>query len=200
MSETRSSARHPTCPRVPSAGALALLALTLAACTSTPLEPSTPSAVVATPGGASTTTQAPGSGASTGTAIGAAAVDDGVLPPWRDPANPLSRERSVYFGFDDYAVTPEAAPVLQRHGSFLASQPQVAIRIEGHTDDRGGAEYNLALGQRRAEAVRQALRIYGVSDNQMETISWGSEKPKALGQNEQAWAQNRRADLVYPER
>ena len=201
MTPTPRRARPTPRRPAPLAWALTLLTLALAACSSTPLEPSTPSTPsVATPGGASTTTQAPGSGATTGTTLRPGSVDDGALPPWRDPANPLSRERSVYFGFDQYAVTPEAAPVLERHGSFLASQPQLAIRIEGHTDERGGAEYNLALGQRRAEAVRQALRIYGVRDSQMETISWGSEKPKALGHDEQAWAQNRRADLVYPDR
>ena len=76
----------------------------------------------------------------------------------------------------------------------------MAVRIEGNTDERGGAEYNLALGQRRADAVARALRIFGVRDSQMETVSWGKEKPVAQGHDEASWAQNRRADVVYPAR
>ncbi len=171
----------------------------LAACSSTPLDtkPSTPSVVTPT---ASSTTRAPATGATSTATAPPQAPDDRALAPYLDPSHPLSRERSVYFGFDQYAVPRDAAPVLERHGNFLAQQPQLAVRIEGHTDERGGAEYNLALGQRRAEAVRQALRIYGVKDTQMEAISWGSEKPRATGQTEEAWAQNRRADIVYPAR
>jgi peptidoglycan-associated lipoprotein len=72
------------------------------------------------------------------------------------------------------------------------------VRVEGNTDERGGAEYNLALGQRRADAVKSALEVYGVKDGQVESVSYGEEKPKAAGHDEQAWAQNRRADIVYP--
>jgi peptidoglycan-associated lipoprotein len=90
--------------------------------------------------------------------------------------------------------------LIERHGKFLASSPNVAIRIEGNADERGGSEYDLALGQKRAEAVLQALRIYGVKDSQMQAISWGKTKPKALGHDEAAWAQNRRVDLQYPGR
>jgi peptidoglycan-associated lipoprotein len=84
------------------------------------------------------------------------------------------------------------------HGKFLASHPLLAIKIEGNADERGGAEYNLALGQKRAEAVSKALKIFGVKDSQMEAVSFGKEKPKALGHEEASYAQNRRADLDYP--
>ena len=80
----------------------------------------------------------------------------------------------------------------------MQSKPTLTVKIEGNADERGSAEYNLALGQKRAEAVLKALKIYGVKDAQMEAISWGRERPKATGHDEAAWAQNRRVDLVYP--
>ncbi|MFZ2650447.1 MAG: OmpA family protein, partial [Burkholderiaceae bacterium] len=85
------------------------------------------------------------------------------------------------------------------HGKYLGSKPQLAIRIEGNADERGSAEYNLALGQRRAEAVLHALKLFGVRDSQMEAVSWGEERPKLISHDESAWAQNRRADLAYPQ-
>lgn len=120
------------------------------------------------------------------------------LPAYLDPKNPISTERSVYFNFDDSALKKEYTPLIERHGNYLASHQSVAIKVEGNCDERGSAEYNLALGQRRAESVMRALKIYGVKDAEMEAISWGKEKPKAAGHDETAWAQNRRADLVYP--
>jgi peptidoglycan-associated lipoprotein len=87
---------------------------------------------------------------------------------------------------------------LERQGKYLASKPNVAVRLEGHADERGGREYNLALGQKRAEAVARALKVYGVSDSQAEPVSFGSEKPRAEGHDEAAWSQNRRVDIAYP--
>jgi len=106
----------------------------------------------------------------------------------------------VYFDFDEALLKPEFSSLIERHGQYLMSNPKLAIRIEGNTDERGSAEYNLALGQKRAEAVKQALKIYGVKDTQMEAISWGKEKPRAKGHDEADWGQNRRADLQYPTR
>lgn len=120
------------------------------------------------------------------------------LPPYLDPNSELSKGRSVYFDFDQSALKKDYDVVIERNGKFLASSPKVAVRVEGNTDERGSAEYNLALGQRRAEAVRQALKVYGVRDTQIEAISWGKEKPKAIGHDESAWAQDRRADIQYP--
>jgi len=120
------------------------------------------------------------------------------LPAYLDPKSDISTGRSVYFDFDMALVKPEFSGLVERHGKFLTSNPSVSIKIEGNTDERGSAEYNLALGQKRAQSVLQALRIYGVKDSQMEAISWGSERPKATGHDESAWAQNRRADLQYP--
>jgi len=87
---------------------------------------------------------------------------------------------------------------MELHGRFLATHPAVSIKIQGNTDELGGTEYNLALGQKRAEAVLKTLKIYGVKDSQMEAVSFGEEKPKAMGHEETAYAQNRRADLAYP--
>ncbi|OYY64252.1 MAG: peptidoglycan-associated lipoprotein [Burkholderiales bacterium 28-67-8] len=120
------------------------------------------------------------------------------LPPHLDPKSLISRERSVYFDFDVFSIKTEYSGLIERHGMYLASQPTLSIKIEGNTDERGSREYNLALGQKRAQSVLQALKIYGVKDSQMEAVSWGEERPKSTGQNEGGWAENRRADLVYP--
>ena len=115
-----------------------------------------------------------------------------------DPQNPLSRDRSVYFDFDQYTVKAEGARVVELHGKYLVGKPDLKIRIEGNTDELGGKEYNLALGQKRAEAVAKSLKVYGVKDSQMEAVSLGEEKPRATGADEASRAQNRRADVAYP--
>ncbi|MEO7108194.1 MAG: peptidoglycan-associated lipoprotein Pal [Rhodoferax sp.] len=121
-----------------------------------------------------------------------------ALPPYLDSSNPLATKQSVYFDYDQFSVKKEFEAVLEMHGKYLASNPSVAIRVEGNSDERGGAEYNLALGQKRAEAVTRMLKQLGVKASQLEATSWGKEKPKAVGHDEASWAQNRRVDLVYP--
>jgi peptidoglycan-associated lipoprotein len=116
--------------------------------------------------------------------------------PWNDPKSPLF-EKSVYFGFDEYTVQTKYQKMLSAHASYLKANPTQKMIIQGNTDERGTAEYNLALGQRRSDAVRKSLNLMGVSDNQMEAVSFGKEKPKSEGDNEAAWAENRRADIVY---
>ncbi|MFM8461217.1 MAG: peptidoglycan-associated lipoprotein Pal [Polynucleobacter victoriensis] len=116
--------------------------------------------------------------------------------PWNDPKSPLFK-RSVYFDFDSYAVKSEYQATLQAHANYLKANKDRKIKIEGNTDERGTTEYNLALGQRRSEAVRKSLSLLGVSDSQMEAVSFGKEKPKAQGSNEAAWQENRRADIAY---
>ena len=116
--------------------------------------------------------------------------------PWNDPKSPLF-EKSVYFGFDEYTVQTKYQNMLSAHAGYLKAHPEQKIIIQGNTDDRGTAEYNLALGQRRSDAVRKALVLMGVPDAQMEAVSFGKEKPKAEGDTESAWAENRRADIVY---
>ena len=112
----------------------------------------------------------------------------------------MYKERSVYFDFDQSMVKPNAAQLIEMHGRYLATHPEISIKIEGNTDNRGGSEYNLALGQKRADAVKNALKIFGAKDAQLEAVSFGMEKPKALGNDETAYVQNRRADLAYPQK
>jgi len=109
----------------------------------------------------------------------------------------LLAKRSVYFDYDQFTVKPEFQTVLEAHGKNLMNNKSQKIVIQGNTDERGGREYNLALGAKRADAVRKVLNVMGVSDNQIETVSFGKEKPKAQGSNEEAFAENRRADIVY---
>ncbi|WP_432382967.1 peptidoglycan-associated lipoprotein Pal [Duganella sp. P38] len=125
-----------------------------------------------------------------------APVETKSLDPLDDPKGVLAN-RSVYFDFDSYAVRADGKPVVENHSAYLVKNKNRQILIQGNTDERGGAEYNLALGQKRAEAVRKAMTTLGVPESQIEAVSLGKEKPKATGANEEAWAQNRRADIVY---
>jgi peptidoglycan-associated lipoprotein len=121
-----------------------------------------------------------------------------AVPAYLDPSNPISTQRSVYFDYDDFSIKPEYRALVERHAKYLVSMPRLVIRVEGNTDERGSAEYNLALGQKRAEAVNKALEIYGVKETELEAVSFGAERPVAPGHDEAAWAQNRRVDLSYP--
>jgi peptidoglycan-associated lipoprotein len=123
-------------------------------------------------------------------------VETGSVDPLNDPQGVLAN-RSVYFDYDSFVVREDGKPVVANHSGYLTRNTGRKVLIQGNTDERGGTEYNLALGQKRAEAVRRAMAALGVSDNQMEAVSLGEEKPKATGSNEEAWAQNRRADIVY---
>jgi peptidoglycan-associated lipoprotein len=114
----------------------------------------------------------------------------------KDPASPLSK-RSVYYDFDMYNIREEFQPTVEAHGQFMLENAELRVRIEGNCDERGSREYNLALGQRRADAVKRALTLLGVPANRIETVSFGAEKPRSLGSNEEAWAENRRSDIVY---
>ena len=104
--------------------------------------------------------------------------------------------RVVYFDFDSYAVKDEYRPAIEAHAKALSADRKKHLAIEGHTDERGGREYNLALGQQRAESVAKALTLLGATDAQVEAVSFGKERPAVPGNDEAAWAKNRRADLV----
>ena len=167
-------------------------AILLGACSSTPVSPVTKAAApVVAPAVVVAPAAKPAS---------PAPVVSAPIAAYLDPASLLSQKRSIYFDFDQSNVKPDYAPLLELHGKYLAAHPNIAIRVQGNTDELGGAEYNLALGQKRAEAVTRALRVYGVKDSQMEAVSFGKEKPKATGHDEAAHAQNRRVDLAYPEK
>ena len=123
-------------------------------------------------------------------------VETASVDPLNDPKGVLAN-RSVYFDFDSYVVREDGKPVVSNHSNFLNQSKSRKVLIQGNTDDRGGSEYNLALGQKRAEAVRRAMSLLGVQESQMEAVSFGKEKPKALGSDEAAWTENRRADIAY---
>jgi peptidoglycan-associated lipoprotein len=116
--------------------------------------------------------------------------------PRRDPANPLS-QRSVFFDFDSFAVKDEYRTLIEAHAGYLTSNRQSRVILQGNADERGSREYNLALGQKRAEAVRRVLNLLGVQDERLEAISFGEEKPRALGDTEEDYAKNRRTDILY---
>ena len=119
-----------------------------------------------------------------------------AVNPLNDPSNILSK-RSVYYDYDEYTVKQEFRPLLEAHASYLKQHPGASVNIEGNCDERGSREYNLALGQRRAEGVQRLMVLMGAGSGQIEAISYGEEKPKALGHDEKSWAQNRRSDLTY---
>ncbi|MCC7486578.1 MAG: peptidoglycan-associated lipoprotein Pal [Burkholderiales bacterium] len=116
--------------------------------------------------------------------------------PLRDPKNILSK-RSIFFDYDSNLVKEEYKPIVAAHARYLQQHAATKMRIEGNADERGSREYNLALGQRRADAVKQMMQILGAKANQVETVSFGEEKPRCNESSESCWAQNRRGDIVY---
>ncbi len=118
------------------------------------------------------------------------------LNPLQDPNNILSR-RSVYFDYDSYSVTGEYRDLVLAHAAYLRGNSGARVLLQGNTDDRGSREYNLALGQRRADSVRKMMLLSGANDGQIESVSLGEEKPRALGSDESSWAENRRTDILY---
>jgi peptidoglycan-associated lipoprotein len=172
----------------------AVLSFALAGCSSVDLEEQKAAPIV--DAGGSSTAGAAATGPDPRAVAPVDAQSARGLDPFTDPNNPLSK-KSVYFDFDSFVVKSEYQSVVEAHGKYLASTKNRRIAVEGHTDERGGREYNLALGQKRAEAVKQRLMLLGASDAQIEAVSFGKEKPSAVGSTEEAWAQNRRADIVY---
>lgn len=113
-----------------------------------------------------------------------------------DPNSPLAK-RVFYFGLDSSSLSPEDRNVIAAHAAYLSAHPKVTVVLEGNTDERGSREYNIALGERRAKAVEQLLLVQGVPQSQMQVISFGEERPVALGHDEAAWRLNRRVELLY---
>lgn len=176
-----------------------LLALTLSACGTTS---DTKATLEDRTGDTAATAAAKPAGAES-TGLDGAGVAGSALPggayagdPRKDPASPLS-SRSILFDFDSYVVKAEYRPVLEAHASYLLSKRDARVILQGNADERGSREYNLALGQKRAEAVRKSLAVLGVTDAQMEAVSFGEEKPRNEASTEEAYAENRRTDVVY---
>ncbi|MEP6656465.1 MAG: peptidoglycan-associated lipoprotein Pal [Betaproteobacteria bacterium] len=175
----------------------AFLIALLAGCSSNPqqtapVEERIPSTSTTPGGNAGATTggtTAPGVGGTTTGSTGSA-------NPLRDPNNILSK-RSVLFEYDSFTVPDQYRGIVEAHARYLQGSRNTRITIQGNADERGSREYNIALGQKRADAVRQLMRVLGVGDAQIETVSFGKEKPRNPGHDEAAWAENRRADIVY---
>ena len=124
-------------------------------------------------------------------------MDSRKLPPeLTDPKSILSK-RSVYFDYDKFDIKAEYKDLVAAHAKFLVNNRQFKMLIQGNTDERGSREYNVALGQKRADAIKQMLIMLGAREEQVESVSLGEEKPKNAGQNEAAWAENRRGDMLY---
>ena len=119
-----------------------------------------------------------------------------VANPLKDPGSILSK-RSVYFDFDSTSVKDEFKPLVSAHAKYLNDNRGRRVVIQGNTDERGSREYNLALGQRRSDSVKKMMLLLGVGDKQIETVSFGEEKPRATGSDEGSYAENRRSDIVY---
>jgi len=174
------------------AAVAALAAVLLAGCQSTP-EPEKPADVEERkPAPPPTTTQPVTKPPVTGTPI----TDPSKDPRLKDPANILSK-RSIYFDFDSDAIKVEFVPLVEAHAAFLRQYKTAKMLIQGNADDRGSREYNLALGQRRADAVKKRLVLLGATESQIESVSLGEEKPVCTQQTEECWARNRRADMLY---
>lgn len=137
-------------------------------------------------------------GATDNNGAGGNALDSGspAFHPLQDPNNILSR-RSVYYDYDSYTVKSEYREIVIAHAHYLRDNPNAQMILQGNTDDRGSREYNLALGQRRADSVKNVMTLAGARDSQIESVSLGEEKPRALGNDESAWSQNRRTDIIY---
>jgi len=165
----------------------ALLALLIAGCSSTPDAPEQGGAPVESRNG----------NTSSVATVTAGGLDGQKLPPeLTDPKSILSK-RSVYFDYDKYDVKAEYKDLVTAHAKFLANNSKFKMLIQGNTDDRGSREYNLALGQKRSDAIKKMLTLLGAREEQVESVSLGEEKPKNEGQNEAAWTENRRGDMLY---
>jgi len=170
----------------------ALVALLVAGCTSTPTTaPVEDKSTAAAPG----TTTTPGAATSGTTSAGVSGTATGVNP-LKDPNNILYK-RSVYFEYDSFTIADQYKPIVEAHARYLAANRNARVTLQGHADERGSREYNIALGQKRADAVKRMITLLGVQETIVETVSFGKEKPKNPGHDEAAWAENRRVDIIY---
>ena len=114
-----------------------------------------------------------------------------------EQSDSILANRTIYFEFDSATLSDETLSILEAHGAFIAENGEVDVRLEGHADERGSREYNIALGDRRAQSVRRVLLLQGASTDQIDTVSYGEEQPAVLGHTEAAWDRNRRVELIY---
>ena len=175
----------------------ALIFAAIAGCSSTEEKPAEDAGATATApatGGATT------GGATTSgvTGSGVTGAQAGGIPSsaLKDPRNILSK-RNIYFDYDQFTVKDEYRPLVEAHAKYLQANRSARVILQGHTDERGTREYNIALGQKRADAVKNMMLLYGATEVQIETVSFGKEKPRREGHDEPSWAENRRVDVVH---
>jgi peptidoglycan-associated lipoprotein len=175
---------------------LAFVIAAIAGCKSTdtqtaaPVEEGAPAATAPATGTGATT-----SGVSTAGVSGTPAAG-GAAAALKDPNNILSK-RSIYFDYDQFVIKDEYRPLIEAHAKYLQANKGARATLQGNTDERGTREYNIALGQKRADAVKKLMVLLGASEIQIETVSFGKEKPRREGHDEASWAENRRVDIVY---
>jgi len=170
----------------------ALIAVSLAGCKSAEQAPAPVDDQSAA--GTAGSTGAQTSGTNTGGVSGSATRTG--ANPLKDPMSPLSK-RSVYFEFDSFVVRDQYKPLIEAHAKYLQQNRNARMTIQGNADERGSPEYNIALGQKRADAVKRMMVLLGATEIQIETVSFGKEKPRNSGHDEAAWTENRRDDIVY---
>ena len=168
----------------------------LAACSSTPTKEQEGAAVEDRSGASASSQQQKPPTQSTGPTSKPLEGSSMSGNPLKDPSNILSK-RSIYFELDSNVVKDEFKPVVSAHARYLQQNRGAKMTVQGNADERGSREYNIALGQRRADAVKQAMQLLGAQADQIETVSFGEEKPKSTGHDEASWYENRRADIVY---
>ncbi len=164
---------------------LLLVACALTACASKPSKPADSGEAAAANAGTE--------GAGAGNANAGSSSEDEIAGPRAG----LLAKRTVYFDFDSSEIKGEGTDIVAAHAKYLAANPGTRVRLEGHTDERGSREYNIGLGERRAQSVRRALLLQGAADAQISTVSYGEERPAVAGHDEAAWAKNRRVEILY---
>ncbi len=174
---------------------IVVLTALLAACAGTTSEQSPAGVEDRSPGG-QPGVESQGVGGKGVTGVDLTGKQAGAMSPLKDPSNILSK-RSIYYDFDKYDIKDEYRPLVEAHAKYLREHPDAKILIQGNTDERGSREYNVALGQRRSDGVKNMLKLLGDREEQIEAVSLGEEKPKAQGNSEEAYAQNRRSDILY---
>ncbi len=125
------------------------------------------------------------------------ATSSGGIFGSRNAGAVMPQARSVYYEFDRSEIKADSTKVIDANAQYLLEHPELKVKVEGNADERGSREYNLALGQRRADAVQKRMTILGIPSDRIETVSYGKEKPKAVGHDESAWSENRRSDILY---
>ncbi len=175
---------------------IAALLAVLAGCASAPMSQEQPPAGVEDRSPGASGAQSQGVEGKGVTGVDLTGQKGGGMNPLTDPQSILSK-RSIYYDFDKFDVKDEYKPMIEAHAAYLRDHPEAKVLIQGNTDERGSREYNVALGQRRADGVKKLLLLLGAKEDQVEAVSLGEEKPKAQGTSEEAYAQNRRCDILY---